>query len=66
MCNLCGNEEERKKAKDAALALADDLKTLSMAYQNLACGIIVPHTNEAKMLGCLAREIIRRLVEAYV
>lgn len=66
MCNLCGNEEEQQKGREAALLLADDLVRLAGRYRSMARGLLKPHTAEMGGTVSLAKSVIRKLVDEWI
>jgi hypothetical protein len=67
MCDLCSTDpDERKKARDASIRVAERLHRLAGVYEDMAHGVIKPHTKEAGDAGHLARDLVRALVEEWV
>lgn len=64
MCNLCTDDTEEKKAVVAYHRdIAARLRSLAHAYDDLASGATRPHTQDAEVIGSMAKSLIRELVE---
>lgn len=66
MCNLCGNKEEREKAKRYMKFQADSLRELAGLLDGVANGSIDPHSDRAKDISARAHHLIRYLVEDWM
>ncbi len=65
MCNLCDHEKRTQEIKTLQ-GRAVRLRVLASHYDALADLRIQPHSEKAKVVGFLAKNLIRELVEEWV
>ncbi len=67
MCGLCSSDpEERQRERRDCIATADALEQLAEHYRDLGSGTVNPHSDDAKIVGFAARNIVRLLVMEWV
>jgi hypothetical protein len=67
MCDLCsGDVKVSENAHNDCMVVADCLETLARYYRDMGNGVLLPHSNQAAVMGNLARSIVRELVKEWV
>mgnify|MGYP001585302937 CR=1 FL=1 len=66
MCDWCGSDEEGRRGREAAGAIADRLRALASNYDGIANRRIRPHSDDTKPVAIRAKALIRQLVEDWL
>jgi len=63
MCEMCGTDEERQRAKKALLSDAERMEDLAARLREYAAGNPKPHTDKVEYITVRARAVMRSLID---